>query len=86
MKEGIDRGVLGLAWWERWWEKYSRWLRIRTSPASMAARLGTASSLRCRRWFLSLSDLPLLLLALEGGGDIDVRSDVGGVVFLVGLV
>ncbi len=52
----------------------------------MAARLGTVSSLRCERWFLSLSDLSLLLLDLEGGGDIDVRRDVGGVVPPVGLV
>ena len=52
----------------------------------MAARSGTASSLRCDGWVLSLPNFSLLLLALEGGGDIDVRRDVGGVVFLVELV
>ena len=52
----------------------------------MAARLGKASSLLSERWLLSLPDLSLLFLALEGGGDIDVRRDVGGVVSLVGLV
>ena len=52
----------------------------------MAASWGTASSLRCERWFLSLPDISLLLLALEGGGDIDVRRDVGGVVFRVEVV
>lgn len=52
---------------------------MRSSPASMTARLGRVAS-------LSSADLSLLFLDLEGGGDMDVRRDVGGVVSLVGLV
>ena len=55
---------------------------MRSWPASMAARLGEGALLRCEGWVFSLPDLSLLFLALEGGGEIDVRRDVGGVVSL----
>ena len=67
-------------------EKWERWSSIRTSPASMAARLSVACSFALSCPQLCSSCLSLLRLDLEGGGDIEVRRDVGGVLSLVGVM